>query len=189
MGLTKNEPALGDDAASAEVRGEGEVRAQFAEMFERCAPALLKRCRRILHEEDGAEDAVHDTFLRAFENRAQFDGRNFAGWLLRIAERICIDRLRARHLISHEVPANVFENVDPASKDAEMRLLTAAQIRAILSRLPEPQRQCLKLFYIEGYSAKEVAAATGFTDKQVKSHLQNGRRNFIRLWKALQKNE
>jgi len=55
-------------------------------------------------------------------------------------------------------------------------------IRAVLSELPERQRRCLKLFYIEGFSAKEVANATGWTDKQVKSYLQNGRRNFIRLW-------
>jgi RNA polymerase sigma-70 factor (ECF subfamily) len=158
-------------------------------MFEKCAPTLLKRCRRILHAEDGAEDAVHDTFVRAFESQAHFDGRNFPGWVLRIAERLCIDRLRARQLNCHEAPANGAESVDPNTKYAEVHFLTAAQIRAVLSQLPDPQRQCLKLFYIEGYSAKEVAAATGFTDKQVKSYLQNGRRNFVKLWKALQKNE
>jgi RNA polymerase sigma factor (sigma-70 family) len=67
-----------------------------------------------------------------------------------------------------------------------MQFLTAVQIRAILNRLPEQQRHCLKLFYIEGFSAKEVAQRTGFSDGLVKSCLQNGRRNFIREWKKSQ---
>ena len=61
-----------------------------------------------------------------------------------------------------------------------------AEIRSILAGLPEQQRRCLKLFYIEGYTAKEVAKATSFTEKQVKSCLQNGRRNFLLAWKAME---
>jgi len=68
-----------------------------------------------------------------------------------------------------------------------MHLLNAIQIRTILRGLPEQQRICLKLFYLEGYSAKEVAKRTGFTEKQVKSHLQNGRRNFVAAWNAVDK--
>ncbi len=67
-----------------------------------------------------------------------------------------------------------------------MQFLTAIQIRSILSTLPEQQRHCLKLFYIEGLTAKEVAEETGYSQNLVKSHLQNGRRNFIREWKKSQ---
>jgi RNA polymerase sigma-70 factor (ECF subfamily) len=68
-----------------------------------------------------------------------------------------------------------------------MRVVNAIQIRTILRGLPEEQRICLKLFYFEGYSAKEVAERTGFTEKQVKSYLQNGRRNFLSAWNASNK--
>jgi DNA-directed RNA polymerase specialized sigma24 family protein len=44
------------------------------------------------------------------------------------------------------------------------------------------QRICLKLLYVDRYTAAEVARLTGFTGKQVKSHLQNGRRRFRILW-------
>jgi len=149
----------------------------FARRFEDCRPLLAKLCQRILSEPEAARDAVGDTYLRAFGNRANFDGRNFPGWLSRIAKHICLDRLRREFL-----EQRVYVEIELVSSDSEVRMLTAMQIRSILANVPERQRQCLKLFYIEGFSAKEVANATGWTDKQVKSYLQNGRRNFIRLW-------
>jgi RNA polymerase sigma-70 factor (ECF subfamily) len=46
-----------------------------------------------------------------------------------------------------------------------------------LHRLPEPQRVCIDLFYLQQKSYAEVADLTGYDLKQVKSYLQNGRRN------------
>jgi len=155
---------------------------QFARGFEDCRPHLMRLCRRILGRADGTEDAVHDTYLRAYGSWSRFDGVNLPGWLSRIAQHVCIDQIRAGFPIR---PLD--DGVEPVTVDDEMRRVTAMQIRTILGKLPERQRQCLKLFYIEGFSAKEVAEATGFDDKQVKSYLQNGRRNFILEWEALKK--
>jgi len=141
---------------------------QLARGFEDCRPHLMKLCRRILGQADGTEDAVHDTYLRAFGNWSRFDGVNLPGWLSRIAQHICIDQIRAR------LPVRPLDEGDePVTAGEEMRRVTAIQIRTILGKLPDQQRQCLKLFYIEGFSAK------------VKSYLQNGRRNFILEWEAL----
>jgi len=159
--------------------GEGE---QFALRFEDCRRVLLRLCQRILGASDGAEDAVQQTYLRAYASRSRFDGVNLPGWLTRIAQHICIDLLRARW------PSRELEDAQGlATTHDEMHLLNAIQIRTILRGLPEQQRICLKLFYLEGYSAKEVAKRTGFTEKQVKSHLQNGRRNFVAAWNAVDK--
>jgi RNA polymerase sigma-70 factor (ECF subfamily) len=163
-------------AESSPLAAEGE---QFAFQFEACRRELLKLCRHILGVSDGAEDAVQHTYLRAYGSRARFDGVNFPGWLARIAQHICIDVLRARWS-SRELE----DTHGLATTHDEMRVVNAIQIRTILRGLPEEQRICLKLFYFEGYSAKEVAERTGFTEKQVKSYLQNGRRNFLSAWNA-----
>ena len=155
----------------------------FAERFVACWPHLLKLCQRMLGESDGARDAVSETYLRSLRGRVGFDGNNFQGWLSRIAQHVCIDRRR-----NEFVRQGLATGIEPAVPDSEVRILNALQVRSILAGLPEAQRRCLKLFYIEGFTAKEVAKTTGFADKQVKSHLQNGRRNFIREWKALTKN-
>ena len=99
----------------------------------------------------------------------------------RIARHVCIDQLR------RDLP---FQRLDPrieqVSTDSEVRILNALQIRSILAGLRPEQRRCLKLFYIDGFTAKEVAKATGFSEKRVKSCLQNGRRNFMSAWKTLE---
>jgi len=165
------------NSGSAEVGPGADDHERFASLFQDCRPWLQNLCQRILGESDQASDAVSETYLRACRNRANFDGVNLAGWLSCIAKHICIDRMR------REFPTqSLNEVIGPATTDSEVRTLTGMHIRAVLSELPERQRRCLKLFYIEGFSAKEVANATGWTDKQVKSYLQNGRRNFIRLW-------
>ena len=153
----------------------------FAELFQDCRPQLVKLCERILRESDAARDAVSETYVRAYQSRANFDGANFPGWLSRIAQRICIDRIRRRlHVQALE------KGFEPASTTSEVRILTALQVRSILAKLPEQQRRCLKLFYIEGFSAREVSLATGFSDNKVKSYLQNGRRNFMQAWRAME---
>ena len=166
-----------DESRLVAVEGE-----QFALRFEDRRRELLKLCQRTLGASDGAEDAVQQTYLHAYANRSRFDGVNFPGWVARIAQHICIDVLRARW------PSRELEDAHGlATTHDEMRLVNAIQIRTILRGLPEQQRICLKLFYLEGYSAKEVAERAGFTEKQVKSYLQNGRRNFVLAWNAVDK--
>jgi RNA polymerase sigma-70 factor (ECF subfamily) len=178
MEMTGDQPR-GEVNSTAEVGAGEDDQEQFARLFQDCRPYLQKLCERILGESDRASDAVSETYLRACLNRTNFDGVNLTGWLSRIAKHICIDRIR-RGFPTESLDAVI----GPATTDSEVRTLTGMQIRAILSKLPEQQRRCLKLSYIEGFSAKEVAHTTGWTDKQVKSYLQNGRRNFIRLWKV-----
>jgi|SRR4051812_9754869 RNA polymerase sigma factor (sigma-70 family) len=183
MNMTGDEPREKADSERADLELlAAKEQETFAGRFVECWPHLLRLCRRILGESDAARDAVSETYLRAFRGRVGFDGNNFPGWLSRIAQHVCIDRRRYEF-----VRQGLDTEIDRAVADSEVRILNALEIRSILAGLPEPQRHCLKLFYIEGFTAKEVATATGFTDKQVKSHLQNGRRNFIRQWKELNK--
>jgi RNA polymerase sigma factor (sigma-70 family) len=165
---------------SAEGVAATDTQGQFSRRFEACRTNLLAICRKILSDADGANDAVQETYLRAYGNLARFEEGNFPGWLSRIAQRVCIDRIRADFPCRPLNPSR-----ELSTTHDEMRLLNKIQIRSILSRLPDQQRRCLKLFYIEGFSAKEVARETGFKENQVKSYLQNGRRRFMIEWEAL----
>ena len=173
-------PSVGSEPAGfGSAAGDHE---EFARLFESWRPHLLRVCGGILRRVDNAPDAVQETYLRAFRHRSGFDGDNLPGWLSKIARHVCIDWIR-REAISGVLGVGI----EQASTNNEVRILTALQIRSILKELPENQRRCLKLFYIEGYTATEVAKSTGFTGKQVKSYLQNGRRNFMHAWRAVEK--
>jgi len=100
-------------------------------------------------------------------------------WLCTIARHLCLNYLEANiRLVAPSDPCE--EPVCPS--DFEHDLAWMERLESILNQLSAPQRICLKLFYIDGYSAAEVARITGFTGKQVKTHLQNGRRRFKILW-------
>ena len=57
---------------------------------------ILFACRGFLADTGSAEDATQDFLLRAYQKMGRFRGRNFAGWLMRIARNVCIDTWRKR---------------------------------------------------------------------------------------------
>ena len=61
-------------------------------------------------------------------------------------------------------------------------MLTSDEVLTVLSELPAHQRICLKLLYMEGLSYGESTVATGLSESDVKTHVQNGKRRFKIIW-------
>ena len=68
----------------------------FTALAERHRRELHVHCYRMLASFDEAEDAVQETFLKAWRGRSGFDGAQFRAWLYRIATNVCLDMLRRR---------------------------------------------------------------------------------------------
>src|SRR5690242_21037931 len=69
-------------------------RSSFEVLAERHRRELHVHCYRMLASFDEAEDAVQETFLKAWRGRSGFDGAQFRAWLYRIATNVCLDMLR-----------------------------------------------------------------------------------------------
>lgn len=162
--------------------------AAFAELYSHYRPAVYATCVRQLRDRDLAEDAVQDTFVRAFTCLDTFTpGRKLLPWLRSIAIRRCIDLQRRG---SHSMP------VDPAGYEWPQRTRTDTTIESVLSaedrqdleralsRLPSRQRRALLLQAVEGWSYADIAAAEGLSISSTRSLLFRARAGLRLAWRG-----
>lgn len=145
-------------------------------LYRRYAHLVLGLCLDYLKQREDAQDAVMDIFEKATSKLSEQAVDNFRPWLFYVTRNHCIDRLRKqlRHVPSEFSDLLFVESTEDARpiEDERIELLSEA-----LSALKPHQRDCINLFYLQGNSYDQVAQKTGFTEKEVKSFLQNGRRN------------
>jgi RNA polymerase sigma-70 factor (ECF subfamily) len=158
----------------------------FALLVKRHTKHVFNACRKVLNNDAVAEELTQDTFLSAFSHLDDFHGGLFYSWLWRIARNRCVNHLKSAVVARERSDDGVLEAM-PLQEKPQANFELAEQIRIVLDQLAPPQRLCLKLFYLEGYSYREIAGITGFSTGKVKSYLQNGMRRFRLLWENLQR--
>ncbi|GAA3053795.1 RNA polymerase subunit sigma-70 [Actinokineospora globicatena] len=145
--------------------------------FEQYRRELHVHCYRMLASYEQAEDAVQETFLRAWRGREGFDGANARAWLYKIATNICVDQARtakARTEVAWLTPYPDRELDEPhvvavARETIELAFLTALQV------LPGRQRAALLAKEVLGLSAAEIADLLGVSVAAANSALQRAR--------------
>lgn len=157
-------------------------RPAFDRLVERHQGWVRGVCGRILRSDELAGDAAQEVFARALTHLDDWRGGNFPGWLKAIAVNCSLT------IVDREkrwAPLDQVPETPAAAPDPEQRLLSSERsdrARALIARLPEKQRLVFVMKYIDGCSYHDIGRLTGFTDKEVKSFLQNARRNFSNWW-------
>ena len=102
--------------------------------------------------------------------------RQFKPWLYVVTRNYCLMQLRKAKV--YHIPLNgQAEHLEEPAKDENLSEEQWQLLEEGLGHLPSEQQQCLQLFYWQQQSYQDIAAQTGYELKQVKSHIQNGRRN------------
>ncbi|HEY2431503.1 MAG TPA: sigma-70 family RNA polymerase sigma factor [Vicinamibacterales bacterium] len=137
----------------------------------RYGPMVLRRCRRLLRDEESALDACQDVFVRVLEHRLRLDVRYPSSLLYRIATNVCLNRLRddRREPVTHDeaILAEIANAEEPGGA-SEARLLLAR----LFGRHPESSRTMAVLRYVDGLTLEEVAADTGMSVSGVRKRLR-----------------
>ena len=149
-------------------------------LLERYILLLLGVCMKYLKNEEEAKDAVQQIFLKAITELHKYKVTYFRSWIYTVARNHCLMQLRDRHgksptIISENLPAPAEEGNgenNHLEKDHLLELMANS-----LAELNQEQNQCLILFYLEKKSYQEITEQTNFTLMQVKSYIQNGKRN------------
>ena len=183
MSLSTNPTAPADEQIIIERATAGDLDA-FNQLVLRYQSTAYNVAYRMLRNEDGAADAVQDSFIKAYRALDGFQGGNFRSWLMRIVANTCYDVLRVRqrratdslddltfeqeqtpYLIDHS------ERPDAYAERMELNQFLEAGIWS----LPPDQRMVLVLCDIHGYSYEEIAEIAELPMGTVKSRISRAR--------------
>lgn len=149
-------------------------------LLQRYTLLLLGVCMKYLKNEDEAKDSVQQVFLKVIQELHKYKVEYFKSWLYMVAKNHCLMRLREKQgkitaEINEKLTAQPHEETDRQQLVTNDHTLTVME--ESLKELNPEQRQCVTLFYLEKKSYQEVSDETGFSLLQVKSYIQNGKRN------------
>lgn len=149
-------------------------------LFDRYALLLLGMCMKYLKNEEDARDSVQQIFLKVLADINKHQVQFFRAWIYMVTKNHCLMQLRQRNQVRQEEVSEKHLN-DPAPPEEKTTLaekeVLLTNMEQALEQLNEEQRSCVKLFYLEKCSYQEITDKTGYTLLQVKSYIQNGKRN------------
>lgn len=146
-------------------------------LLERYTYLLLGVCMKYLKNEEESKDAVQQIFLKAITELGKYKVDYLKSWLYMVAKNHCLMKLRDKHII---VSAEEQKGLTAQETDKQLLMekeVALTYLENALDELNAEQKTCVTLFYLQKRSYQEIADQTGFTLLQVKSHIQNGKRN------------
>jgi len=132
-----------------------------------------------------AEDLTSETFFRALRSMSNFrwQGKDFGAWLMTIARNLCTDHFKAGRTRLEITTEDMGDHDDSTEgpENAVLASLTNELLMEALTRLPDEQRDCLVMRFLQGLSIAETAAVLERSDGAVKQLQLRGVRNLAKL--------
>lgn len=152
------------------------------ELFRRYTRFVFLVCLNYLDEEEKARDAAMQVFENLFTGLKRHEIRNFKSWLHVVTKNHCLMQLRGEKL--QQINRDEWQKVYPGDMESPLFLNpyddkeeSLLDLEEAIGKLSKEQRICIELFYLKKKSYHEIVEITGDSYLQVKSHLQNGKRN------------
>lgn len=161
-------------------------------LYARYGRACYALARRILVDEQLAQDAVQEVFLTVWRDAGRYDATRggFSSWLMTMTHHKAVDGVRREQTLrKRRTAAEVLEereSDDPAVHDEVWSTLRGARVREAMATLPEPQREALVLAYFGGYTQREIAGLTDSPLGTVKTRMLVGMKRLKTVLDGLQ---
>jgi len=159
--------------------GRGDLnQPEFEQVFLPHLDAAYNLARWLLRNDQDAEDAVQDAYLRAYKAFSRFRGGDGKAWLMTILRNVCYTMIKKSR--SHETPEHFDEEIHQAAGQTDVReafrqKANAETLQGALEKLPDEFREIIVLHDLEGLAYKQIAAAIGIPIGTVMSRLARAR--------------
>ncbi|MFH2143244.1 MAG: sigma-70 family RNA polymerase sigma factor [Bacteroidota bacterium] len=156
----------------------------LGELYQRHTSFVFAVSMKYLKDRDAASDAVIEIFEKLITDLMRFEIENFRAWLHRVTQNHCLLIIRSnkyhqKHNEQYKNDMQVFMEKDSDlyhelgnSKEEILVVLEQG-----IENLNDEQKKCIELFYLKEKCYNEIAETTGYSLKNVKSYIQNGKRN------------
>lgn len=146
---------------------------------------VYNACYRVLYDSLEAEDAMQESFLKAFSNLDSYnDSVSFEAWLVRIAINTSIDKLRKRDMDLVSLNDNIHYQIptdEDDEKDWEQIMTKVGQVKAAIEKLPESSRLIINLYLIEGYDHEEISEILNIAPGTVRIQYMRAKQKLVQL--------
>ncbi len=153
-------------------------------LYKRYSHLVLGLSLKYLKDEDEAKDAVMQIFEKLLSDLLKFNIEYFKSWLYSFSKNHCLMIIRTKQSklkkeIDLQIHADSFMETETNShlNKAEEKEIQYILLEKAIDELNEDQRKCIKLFYLKERSYNEIVDETGYSLNEVKSFIQNGKRN------------
>lgn len=168
----------------------------LGELLERYSLLVFGVCIKYLKDQTSAQDATQQVFEKVIKEVVKYEIPYFKSWLYSVAKNQCLMQLRNSSNKIHYTAQEIDDLELTAEDDSGLKLreyLLQDKLEILqesLQNLNEDQSNCINLFYLQKLSYREIENKTGLTFQQIKSNIQNGKRNLrMMLELKMHKNE
>lgn len=160
-------------------------------LLQRYTALLLGVSMKYLKNEEDAKDSVQQIFFKVLNELPKYKVTYFKSWLYMIAKNHCLMKLRDKGKYTVEIT----ERNAPAENEKEEKVMAAEKETALnelekaIEMLNSEQKICITQFYLEKKSYQQISDSTSFSVMQVKSNIQNGKRNLKIIMQRMMTNE
>ena len=152
-------------------------RSALGNLWDRYAHLLYGVGMKYLKDPERSKDEVAELFAGLSDLVKKHEVKVFRPWVHTVMRNRCLQVLRnAKPSVA--IPDELMQApATDASEDAVLHEATLQQLERAIGELNAEQQLCIRSFHLEHLSYHQVADRTGLTTDQIRSHLQNGRRN------------
>lgn len=169
----------GDAELIAAFKKTGE-QGHVEQLFLRYADLIFGVCLKYLGDAEKSKDAAMDIYLQLPDKLRRHEVSQFRSWVHVVTKNHCLMMLRSAQK-GKTIPLDdgFMQSVEKIHPENEGGALEEqlVQLEQCIGTLPAEQQTCVRLFYLENRCYKEIAGKTGLEWNQVRSHIQNGKRN------------